>query len=78
MSGLKLRSGARPNDEKLEIRFAVGFGSLTIWLVHVIVTAPAARRPLIRAPLSAEIATTGIVIAGVPATVGETNPAALL
>ena len=66
MSGLKLRSGASPNEEKLEMRFAVGFGSLTTWFVHVIVTAPAASRPLISAPRSAVTATTGIVIAGVP------------
>src|SRR5204862_3274829 len=58
MSGLKLRSGAGPYDEKLEMRFAVGLGSLATWFVHVIVTAPATSRPLISAPRSAVTATT--------------------
>ena len=75
---MKLRSGANPYDEKLEINPPVGFGSLAIWLVQVIVTGPLASRLSISAPLAAVIATTGIVIGGVPATVGEMKPAALL
>src|SRR5215468_12647065 len=35
MSGLKLRSGAGPYDEKLEIRLPVGLGSLASRSVHV-------------------------------------------
>ena len=66
MSGLKLKSGGRPHDENDEMRFAVGLGSLATWFVQVIVTAPPARRLSMITPLTAVIATTGTVIAGVP------------
>ena len=78
MSGLKLKSGGSPHDENDEIRLAVGFGSLATWSVHVIVTGPPASLESIIAPFAAVMATTGIVTAGVPATVGFRNPAALL
>src|SRR5438067_13366514 len=78
MSGLKLRSGASPYDEKVEMRFAVGLGSLANVSVHVIVTAPAARRPLITTPRAEVIAATGIVMSGGPVSVGERKPATVL
>src|SRR5262249_54731922 len=77
-SGLKLRSAARPNDEKLEMRLLVGFTSPVTWFVHVRSTTPLASRASINAPRAAVTATTGIVIGGIPATVGEMNPATLL
>ena len=52
--------------------------ALVVVDVHVIVTGPPARRESIRTPFTSVIATTGIVIAGVPVTVGEMNPGTLL
>src|SRR6185295_17299515 len=78
MSGLSVRSGVTPYELKLEIRPPVGFGSDTTPEVHVIAGASAAMRPSIIAPSAEPIETTGIVIDGVPATVGFTMPAALL
>src|SRR5439155_10629924 len=40
MSGLKLRSGASPYEEKLEINPPVGFSSLATWFVHGIIAGP--------------------------------------
>jgi hypothetical protein len=72
------RSGGRPYDEKLEISPAVACGSLISVGVQVIVVSPAAMRASMTAPSAAVMATTGIVIAGVPATVGLMRPAAVL
>ena len=60
------------------MRPPVGCGSLAMSDVHVIVTGPLARRPSIRTPLAALMLTTGIVMGGVPATVGEMKPGTLL
>ena len=74
-SGLKLRSGGRPYDEKLEMSPPVGCGSLVRRSVHVIVTTgPAAMRPSIRTPLAALMVTTGIVMGTGPTTVGTDEP----
>src|SRR3954462_14106279 len=82
ISGLRLRSAAKPNDENDEISPPAGFGAAAYWSVQVMVVVPAAMRPLSVAPSAAVIATTGIVIggalAGTGATVGLMAPAVLL
>src|SRR5262245_43327271 len=81
MSGLMARSGDMPYEENDDIRLPIEFTNESSWFVHVIVTAPPARRPLISAPSVSEMATTGIATGGaggVGTTVGETRPGALL
>src|SRR5437660_925612 len=78
MSGFNVRSGDKPYELKDEINPPVAFGNDTDWLVHVIVTGPPAMRPLIAAPAVLLMLTTGMVIGGLPATVGLTMPATLL
>ena len=78
MSGLRLKSGARPNDEKVEMRPPVGLGALTISVLQVSVTGPTASRAAINSPSVPVTATTGIVIAVGPATVGFSGAATLL
>src|SRR6185436_6476812 len=79
-SGLSERSGGRPYELKEEMSPAVaaGAGNEPTEFVHVILTGPPASRLSINTPSVTDTATTGIVIAGVPATVGLTRPGALL
>src|SRR5262245_38264646 len=77
-SGLTVKSAAGPYEEKAEMRFAVGCGSLKMDDVQVSMTLPAAMRASRRAPSAAVMETTGIVIAVGFATEMSTRPAALL
>ena len=78
MSGFSWRSAVIPYELNDEISPPVGLRNVPLSLVHVMSTGPAARRLLISTPSVSEIATVGIVIGGVPATVGLKRPAALL
>src|SRR5258706_15992531 len=78
MSGFSARSGDSPYELKDEINPPVAFGTDPTWLVQVIVTGPAAMRPLIVDPAAAVMLTTGMVIGGLPATARLTMPGVLL
>src|SRR4030067_3749479 len=78
MSGLTTRSGLSPYELNDEIRPPVGLTKVPVRFVHVMVTGPAASRSLMSTPSVSEIATTGIVVAGGPATVGLKRPPTLL
>ena len=77
-SGFSDRSGDSPHELVVEMRFPDELGTVMIASVHVIIVVPAAMRPSISAPSVAVMATTGIVIGTMPATVGERVPGTLL
>src|SRR6478672_1166114 len=75
MSGLKSSSAVGPKELNVLTSPAVGFGVLTSWSVHV---RDVGSSPAMVVPLASVSATTGMVIGGVPATVGLMKPATLL
>src|SRR5215467_2345169 len=80
-SGFRPSSAVGPHELKLETRPPVACGRYAPFAVHVSVCGPPAIAAAIAWPSAREVATTGIVTAGWPAggaTVGFTNPAALL
>ncbi len=70
MSGFRSSSASSPYELNDEISPPVGFVNVPVSSVQVIVTGPATSRLWISRPSVSEMATTGIVIAGDPATVG--------
>src|SRR5512146_1977672 len=78
MSGLSARSGDRPYELNVEIRLPAGFVTLVTPDCHVRVVVPAAISASSAAPSAAVMPTTGMVIAGEPATVAFRKPAPLL
>src|SRR5262245_27098524 len=68
MSGLIERPGDRPYELNEEINAPVGLTNVAVSFVQVMLTDPEARRPSISTPSESRINTTGIVTAGVPAT----------
>jgi len=81
MSGLRPSDGARPQDVNEDGCPAVKFGNVSRWSVHVMSTVSVNAvgiRPARFAPSASETETTGIVIAGEPATVAANCPGTLL
>src|SRR5512146_2669220 len=64
ISGLRVRSGARPYELKEEIKPPVGLTAETVSVVQVMVTGPAAMRLRRVLPSAWRMATVGTVMAG--------------